>query len=325
MKRCLTSPACKSDGVTMNNYRNIILSPRHQGFSLIELMVAMAIGLFLVAGVFTVYVNGRQSQNTIDEQVGMIDNARFALEVMASDIRQAGVYGRLKEHGKMNVPTLPPTTTGECYPGWLSKFDEPIKLFDNTSPYPSTCTNGYFVGDVMEVRYSLRDAVNDVNLLPGVFYIQGDPDQAELFQGTAPPIPNMPNRNYPYVAQVYYIAANGDAGDGIPSLHRATLQQGGVVDQVLLTGVESMEIQVGLDTDGNDLVDSYADPVAVNWQQAKSVEIWLVVRSLQPELNLDTVITANIAGNSVTLPATGVSDGIRRMVVSTVATMRNGP
>ena len=324
------------------------MPPHQHGFSLLELMVAMAIGLFMIAGVFTAYVNGRHSQNTVDDQVAMVDTARFALEVIAADIRQAGVYGRTKEQGKLNTPTFPAgSTTGECAPGWIANINEipPVQVFDGTSAYPASCTADYFASvpasDAIEMRYSLMAPVADANLLGDVFYVQGNVDQAQLFYGNKPPIPELlgqdaqgKDRNFMYVTNLYYIAANGDAGDGVPSLHRVTLQPGGPVDQILLTGVENMQIQFGIDSNHDSLVDRYQDSLAagmpttgaaVTWRDVRSVQIWLVVRSPKADLTLNTVINPVIGAGTVTIPAGGVNDGFRRIVVSTVALLRNGP
>jgi type IV pilus assembly protein PilW len=313
----------------------------HRGFSLIELMVAMAIGLFLIAGVFSVYVNGRHSQNTVDEQVAMVDNARFALDTIAADIRQSGVFGRTKDRGKINPAAFPAGgIPGECTPGWITVDANitPIQVFDGTAagganPYPTTCTGDYLANtpesDAIEMRYSMMTSVKDAAVLSNIVYLQGDVDVAQLFYDQpAPPITELKNRNYMFVTNLYYIAANGDPGDGIPSLHRASLQPGGVVDQVLLSGVENMQIQLGIDTNGNRLVDKYVDSGAVgsvDWKTVKTIQIWLVIRSLNVDMSVNTVINPNIAGVSVQLPANGVNDGIRRMVVSTVALLRNGP
>lgn len=316
------------------------MSAPQRGFSLIELMVALAIGLFLIAGVFSVYVNGRHSQNTVDEQVAMVDNARFALETIAADIRQSGVYGRTKERGKLLPPVLSGgSVPGDCFPGWVAPAADvmPVQVYDGTdaagvSPYPATCTSDYLANtpesDVIEMRYSLMTPVKDADVLNNVVYVQGNIDQAQVFYGVAPPIAEIQDSNYMYVRNLYYIAANGDAGDGIPSLHRATLQPGGVVDQMLLAGVENLQIQLGIDSDNDQLVDQYIDSAAagiVDGKKVRSMQMWLVVRSLNVDRSLNTVINTTMAGVPVQLPADGVNDGIRRMVVSTVVLLRNGP
>lgn len=64
-----------------------------RGFSLIEMMIAITIGLFLLAGVGTVYLGSRQTFRQMDAVARMQEGARYAFELMTNDIRQAGFTG----------------------------------------------------------------------------------------------------------------------------------------------------------------------------------------------------------------------------------------
>ena len=71
----------------LNKYREC--SCRH-GYSLVELLVAMAITLVVMAGVYKVYVT-QQDSYLLQEQVAeMQQNARIAKYVLMKDIRMAG-------------------------------------------------------------------------------------------------------------------------------------------------------------------------------------------------------------------------------------------
>lgn len=69
------------------------LSGWQSGFSLVELMVAMTIGLFLTATLGYVMLGAKASFNTLDALSRIQENARFAFETMAKDIRMAGFTG----------------------------------------------------------------------------------------------------------------------------------------------------------------------------------------------------------------------------------------
>lgn len=69
------------------------LPARRKGFSLIELMVAMTIGLLLLAGLFYVYLNASQSSRFQGAIALMQGNARYAFELMGVDIRMMGFTG----------------------------------------------------------------------------------------------------------------------------------------------------------------------------------------------------------------------------------------
>lgn len=70
-----------------------------RGFSLVELMVAMTIGLVVLAGVGYVYLESRVSFRAVDNLSRMQESARYALEVMAHDIRMAGYRGCASSSG----------------------------------------------------------------------------------------------------------------------------------------------------------------------------------------------------------------------------------
>ena len=62
-----------------------------RGFSLIELMVAIAIGLILVAGLAMLFANSSQTGNEIDKSIRQIENGRYAAELLSEDISVAEI------------------------------------------------------------------------------------------------------------------------------------------------------------------------------------------------------------------------------------------
>ncbi len=61
-----------------------------RGFSLVELMVAMTIGLVLLLVIGTVFVSSRQTFNEQENQARLQESGRFALEVIGRSVKQAG-------------------------------------------------------------------------------------------------------------------------------------------------------------------------------------------------------------------------------------------
>lgn len=59
------------------------------GFTLVELVMAMAVGLVLLAAISTAVVSGQRSSTGIERKVTTNQDARAALEIMASEIRMA--------------------------------------------------------------------------------------------------------------------------------------------------------------------------------------------------------------------------------------------
>lgn len=63
---------------------------KQKGLSLIELMIALVLGLFLVAGVIQIFLGTSQTYRLTGDIARVQENARFALDILARDIRMAG-------------------------------------------------------------------------------------------------------------------------------------------------------------------------------------------------------------------------------------------
>lgn len=67
---------------------------RHQqGFTLIEIMIAMILGLFLTAGLIQIFQGSKKSYSFTEELARMQENGRYALDLLAYDIRMIGYQG----------------------------------------------------------------------------------------------------------------------------------------------------------------------------------------------------------------------------------------
>ena len=63
---------------------------RQSGLTLVELMVALVLGLLLLGGVTNVLVSSKQTFQANDDLGRVQENGRFALDILISDIRMAG-------------------------------------------------------------------------------------------------------------------------------------------------------------------------------------------------------------------------------------------
>lgn len=68
-----------------------------RGFSLVELMVAVTIGLIILAAVSGIFVTSKSTYNTTDSLARLQENARFAVHYLSRDIRMAGFAGCLDD------------------------------------------------------------------------------------------------------------------------------------------------------------------------------------------------------------------------------------
>ncbi len=66
---------------------------RQSGFSLLELMIALSIGLVAVAAVSAVLVSSSRIYRVSENRAQIQENARFSLSVLEQDVRQSGFMG----------------------------------------------------------------------------------------------------------------------------------------------------------------------------------------------------------------------------------------
>ncbi len=66
---------------------------KQNGLSLIELMIASSLGLFLIGGVYQTFQITRQSVRLLQAESEMQENARFAFSILSTALQKAGNFG----------------------------------------------------------------------------------------------------------------------------------------------------------------------------------------------------------------------------------------
>ncbi len=65
---------------------------RERGYTMVELMIAILIGLFLLAGLLTLVMGTRKTSTTQSQVAQLQDNERIAMTLMTNVIQQAGYF-----------------------------------------------------------------------------------------------------------------------------------------------------------------------------------------------------------------------------------------
>jgi type IV pilus assembly protein PilW len=81
---------------------------RQAGFNLIELMIAMVLGLIVSLGITQVFLSARNTYVSQNAAAGIQEDARFVLSKMLQEIRMVGMFGCLQT-------ITPPTTGGSLF------------------------------------------------------------------------------------------------------------------------------------------------------------------------------------------------------------------
>lgn len=316
-----------------------------QGFSLVELMIALVVGVVIVSGAFSLHSGTRKTQKTNEMQMDMVADARFALELISYDLRHAGMWGGTNSDGLIECKstdavctstssgdTPPVAITGDCAVGWYYDLTSPVFATDGSdgNPYSDTCissSEGYVANsDILEIKYA--DSNPPVELLANQTYIRSNFVNGRLFVGETAPVLNAYEAssltlNHQLYAYAYYVSSfTDDVTDGIPSLRRVSLVNANTVQsQTLASGVADLQVQFGEDIDGDLVIDHYVNPDDVtNWRQVYSAKIWLLMRSDEQQIGINTAKSFTIAGVTATY---GGQDDFRYFLATSVVNLRN--
>jgi type IV pilus assembly protein PilW len=319
------------------------------GVTLIELMVALAIGSFLMIGAFTVFMQSRTTFRVNESIARLQENGRYVFDIVEPDVRMAHYWGlrtrafAITGRATPTDPVSPLSPVGDCGVNWTVNLNEAIEASNNS--YPWTCGafgNAVGTADTLVVR---RTAVDPTAVLASnTLYIQSSRGaNSQIFTGTTIPAGFVAGTSQPHelVVNGYYVSQNSTlstAGNPVPSLRRKFLDNGGggadIGDEEILPGVEDMQIQFGVDTDlegglNRGVVDRYVnpgDPIIDDTSggfipdaEILSVRIWLRLRSERIETGIPDDNGFVYADQNVG----PFNDGFRRIVVSKTIYLRN--
>ncbi|HLF09944.1 MAG TPA: PilW family protein [Gammaproteobacteria bacterium] len=314
------------------------------GMTLIELMVALAIGGFLMIGAVTVFMQSRTTFRISESVSRMQESSRFVLDRLEPDIRMAHYWGLTTRTNKILGRASPADPNGigpdDCGVNWTIDLDNEIEGTNNG--YAWGCPGSPTVAPNADTLVVRRVSEDPMAVLAGnVMYLQSARFQdSQLFQGAAVPpgYAAATSQTHQLVVNGYYVSQNSTLdtpGNPIPSLRMQTLVPGPAIqNQEVLPGVEDMQIQFGVDTDvvgGADRgsVDRYvnpgdpiinpANPAFIPFAEILSVRIWLRIRAERAE-NGFTDTTNYVYADQNVGP---FGDGFRRIVVSKTIYLRN--
>jgi type IV pilus assembly protein PilW len=301
-------------------------------------MIAQAIGAFLMIGAVTIFVQGRTTFRVAESVSRLQENARFALDSMESDIRMAHYWG-LTPHtyliqNRAAPSAAPGLGTHTCGNNWNLNLDEAVDGTDDAygwkcRPFGTAAADS----DTLVVRRASRHPAT--TLTSGTLYVQSSRARlGEVFAGAAVPAgyDATSSATHRLIVNGYYVDRTSSVA-GVPSLRRKTLSTGGrVVDEEVLPGVENLQVQLGIDTDGGGaaalpdaprgMIDRYVDvddpllepshPELDGGAEVLAVRVWLRVRAEQIENGLDDAAVYAYANHR----SGPFADGFRRVLVS---------
>ncbi len=84
------------------------------GFSLIELMIAITLGLLIMAGLTSIFVKNSQARSEIERSNRQLESGRYAMTLLTEDLRMAGFLAQFNPYELIigNNPVPPPLGAG---------------------------------------------------------------------------------------------------------------------------------------------------------------------------------------------------------------------
>jgi type IV pilus assembly protein PilW len=309
----------------MRTAHNPMIAPRRsmQGISMVELMIAMVLGLIVMAALASIFANSSAARAEMERSSRQIENGRFAMELLADDLRMAGFYGELNVRGLNATTALQDPCSFDPFV-WARAISVGIQGYDNGTGAPPCMPAGMKPNtDILVVRRAGTceagaagcDAAAD-----GLPYVQvskcspenvGGPGTSTPYkigirggavvgQQIAAGILSLPNFDLNvrscaspagirrYYVRIYFISTDNGNGLAVPTLKRLDLTGNAFTETPLVEGIEELNIEYGIDTDADGNPDFYnTDPTTFTNSGACT--------TCNPYNNWSSVVTARVS------------------------------
>jgi type IV pilus assembly protein PilW len=254
--------------------------------TLIELMVAMSIGLFLTGGALYIYSQSKNTYRASDSLSRLQESARFALDTIEPDTRLARYWGLNAEPATVDVPadiTTPCSGSGDVA-AWALNVGVPIEVRDDSYDLPCTAfANSPRAGsDVLVLRHAEPwSGGTEPVLQAGRLQVQTSLAQGRIFDDGVSPDFGTDSTRHNVVVSAYYVNGRSSFDSSQPSLRRLTLRaDGSLGEDEVIPGVENLQVQLGIDTNNDGGVDRYVDgdnALVTDDVAIVAVRLWMLV------------------------------------------------
>lgn len=305
-----------------------------RGYSLIELMVAMALGLIILLAVSELFINNSRTRNEIEKTSRQIENGRYAIQLLTDELSNAGYFG--ETGGQIFPVTLPPACAAT-----LSEVTDStgVPVFGDNDvaavSAPDCLSEFKDGGSYLAVRRASTCAVGSTDcddFEVGKYHLQVSACQTDepggITFGTEAAAMSKMDRLcdstqlapiYRYLNRIYYV--NSDY-----QLVRAELKEAGAAEpyeQVqLVDGIERLHFEYGVDDDNDGVPETYdSAPTTANWEDLVTVRAWVLARNQEKTTGYTDTNTYQLGDLEVS--GEDLEAGFKRQLYSTTVRLNN--
>jgi type IV pilus assembly protein PilW len=302
----------------------------HQaGLTLIELMIALAVGLVVMLALSMVFFGSNSARREVELSAEAIENGRHAIDILTREMAQAGYYGTLGQVGGIALPAgdvCKPTVTtiGSSLVTHAMAYlpgAYPTCIADRVKPgthvlytqRASTCAVGEAncAAEVMNLPYlQVSECGSEYGATP-FLVAQGQSGNAVFKLRDKACVSTQHSAPRALLRRLYFVDINNE-------LVYQELSLPGFTDPapVLVSeGIEDMRLQFAVDANGNGSIDSgelVATPA--DWRGVIGLRVALLSISRQPGTSSTGTRSFDLAGNTVLR----ADDRFKRRAYSTV-------
>jgi type IV pilus assembly protein PilW len=294
------------------------------GFSLVELLIVMCLGMLLMIGIINLFISNKQTYKLQTAMSRIQENGRYGIELITGDLRRAGYWGGNIDIEWMYGTEGKATVSDSCNASdnsWGRMVGQRIfGIDDSKTNYDCILDSDYTRGDILIVRYA--DPELAATLESNRIYLRSSFFEGRIFKGSdqasntlSDPVQSIRSM----VSHAFYVGPSDQqcpSGTAIPALFWKTLDANGkpqAVQQII--GGEHLQIKFGMDSDGNGSIERYLDADEVpDWNDVASVRFWLLIRSECPHFDSTNTVSYEL-GDQVYEPD---DNYLRRLYTATV-------
>jgi len=222
-----------------------------------------------------------------------------------------------------------PAITNECgTPGnFVKNIRQAVWGSNDSNAFSGNCIPAakYLRGDVLVIRHATALPTLPASLIAGSAYLRSSYSQASVMSGAAGAALTNPAGTDFFALQTsaYYIGSD-DSNAALPALRRVSLNGDTMSDEMLVSGIEQMQLHYGVADSGNiqyfnSIAGDHSATGATSWDKVTSVRIWLLARNSKPEAGYTNTTTYTMGDTVYTAPG----DHFRRQLFTSVVQLRN--